>query len=111
MQLQALQDAGQEEEAAAHSALLTRLQRKLLEAQDALAAARAEEKSAAAAAAGEFARSRDLDERSSRLKMMGESMAAEIEQLKVVRNLEVGWSCTLCTRMPVPVLIVTIVPA
>lgn len=89
MQLQALQEAGREDEAAAHSALLTRLKQKLLERQTALAAAVAEEKSAADVAAAAFAHSRDLDERSARLKMMGESMAAEVDQLKVVRDLQV----------------------
>lgn len=89
MQLQALQEAGREDEAAAHSALLTRLHRKLLKAQEALATARTEEEAAGARAAAEFARARDLDERSARLKMMGESMAAEIDQLKVVRDLQV----------------------
>lgn len=89
MQLQALQEAGREDEAAAHSALVTRLQKKFIERQEALAAASAEEQSAVDRSAAEFARSRDLDERSARLKMMGESMAAEIDQLKVVRDLQV----------------------
>lgn len=90
MQLQALQDAGREDEAAAHTALLKRLHTKLQHCREAAAAAAQEEQAAAERAAAEFARSQDLDERSERLKMMGESMAAEIDQLKVVRDMQVS---------------------
>lgn len=68
MQLQALQEAGRDDEATAHSALLTRLRQKLLERQTALSSAVEQERITADHAAAEFAHSRDLDERSARLK-------------------------------------------
>jgi hypothetical protein len=88
-QLEALKEAGREDEAAANTALVTRLHKKLLEVHASHSAAAAEEKIAVDCAAAEYARFQDLDQRSARLKMMGVSMAAEIDQLKVVRNLQV----------------------